>query len=159
MSEYGLHRRLSYEQMLSSRYALQNSPAHGREWTLDRSATVLLSRLEVQGPMSVGELAEAFGLDISTIHRQVAAAMKAGLIERIPDPDGGQARKHRSTAEGVRRLHLELENRDELSRLVTADWTEDELGAFVALMSKFNRKLETLRNQQWPRPYPTDGED
>lgn len=76
--DHELYSQLSYEHMLSSRYALHNAPPHGREWSLDRSAALLLSRMDVEGAMSVSELAEALDLDISTIHRQVAAAMKSG---------------------------------------------------------------------------------
>ncbi|MCY1683002.1 MarR family winged helix-turn-helix transcriptional regulator [Kocuria sp. SL71] len=86
---------LMYEHMLMSRHALQGSAPRLRPETLERSAAVLLARLQASGPMSVGELAEAFDLDVSTVHRQVAAAMKSGLIERVEDPDGGSARKHR----------------------------------------------------------------
>jgi DNA-binding MarR family transcriptional regulator len=146
------HASLMYEQMLLSRYALQGTPAHGREFALDRSATVLLARLEASGPMAVGELAEAFGLDVSTVHRQVAAAMKAGLIERIKDPDGGAARKHRPTAEGARRLHAEFEARAQAMRMATADWTDEEVETLVTLMRRFNEGMESRRGQSWPRP-------
>ena len=59
--------------------------------------------------MSIGELSDAFGLDASTLNRQTAAAMRAGLLERIPDPDGGMARKFRITDEGARMLDEERE--------------------------------------------------
>lgn len=146
------HDDLTYEQMLLTRSALQGAPAKAREWLLDRSAVVLIARLEASGPMSVGELAEAFGLDISTVHRQVATAMRAGLIERITDPRGGAARKHRPTAEGLRRFHAEMDARAESFRTATADWTENEVATFTALMRRFNQGLEELRGQPWPRP-------
>lgn len=149
------HARLSYENMLSSRYALYNAPPHGREWTIDRSAALLLSRLDVEGPMSIGALAQALDLDISTVHRQVAAAMKAGLIERITDPQGGQARMHQPTTEGLKQLHEEFTQRDQLSRLVTRDWPAAELDTFLHLLTKYNQGLEALRDTRWPRPYPT----
>jgi DNA-binding MarR family transcriptional regulator len=146
------HTRLTYEQMLLTRAALQGTPARNREWVLDRSAAVLIARLEASGPMSVGELAEAFGLDVSTVHRQLAAALKAGLVERIPDPEGGAARKHRPTTEGARRFHEEMSARAESFRTVTAAWTDEEVETFVTLMRRFNQGLEALRGQPWPRP-------
>src|SRR5699024_2393286 len=93
------------EQMLLTRFALQNVAPKNREVRLDRSAVILLSRLRMQGPMSVAELADAFDVDVSTIHRQTTAAMKAKLLERIPDPDGGVARKLRPTEQGMHRLN------------------------------------------------------
>lgn len=81
---------VEYEQMLLSRHTFLNKGGGRRkDGVLERSAYILLSRIRVQGPMSIGELSEAFGLDASTLNRQTAAAMRAGLVERIPDPDGG----------------------------------------------------------------------
>lgn len=156
MADHDLYSQLSYEYMLSSRYALHNAPPHGRDWSLDRSAALLLSRMDVEGAMSVSELAEALDLDISTIHRQVAAAMKSGLVERIEDPDGGQARKHRPTQEGLHRLRAEFKSRDHLSQQVTQSWSPEELETFLKLLTRFNQDLETLRGSEWPRPYPTE---
>lgn len=146
------HTELTYEQMLLTRSALQGTPARNREWVLDRSAAVLIARLEASGPLSVGELAEAFGLDVSTVHRQLAAALRAGLVERIQDPDGGAARKHQPTAEGSRRFHAEMSARAESFRSVTAGWTDEEVETFVVLMRRFNQGVEALRGQPWPRP-------
>lgn len=143
---------LAYEHMLISRHALQGSSAHGREPALDRSATVLLARLAAQGPMSVAELADAFDLDISTVHRQVAAAMKHGLIERVGNREGGNARKHVPTDEGSRRLAAELDSRAEAVHKVVDQWDESELDQLVSLMRKFNRDVEELRGKPWPRP-------
>lgn len=142
----------AYEHMLISRHALQGSSAHGREPALDRSATVLLARLAAQGPMSVAELADAFDLDISTVHRQVAAAMKHGLIERVGNREGGNARKHVPTDEGSRRLAAELDSRAEAVHKVVDQWDESELDQLVSLMRKFNRDVEELRGKPWPRP-------
>ena len=83
-SESRTLRALMYEHMLMSRHALQGSAPRLRSATLERSAAVLLARLEASGPLSVGELAEAFDLDVSTVHRQVAAAMKAGGRDNGP---------------------------------------------------------------------------
>jgi DNA-binding MarR family transcriptional regulator len=146
-----LQHALVYEHMLLSRHALQGAPPHERDAALDRSAAVLLARLDAQGPMTVAELADAFGLDVSTVHRQVAAAMRSGLIERIRDPEGGVARKHRASAEGARRLAAELEARRVSSGRVTADWSREDLATFVALMRRFNEGVEAVRGQPWPR--------
>ncbi|MEU3506033.1 MarR family transcriptional regulator, partial [Streptomyces hundungensis] len=76
---------------------------------LDRSAYLLLCRIDTQGPMSIGQLADAFGLDTSTVNRQTAALLRCGLAERVMDPDGGMARKLRITDEGGRRLRADRE--------------------------------------------------
>ncbi len=147
----GLRHELVYEHMLSSRHAPQGVAPHEREVILDRSAVVLLARLAAQGPMTVGELADAFSLDVSTVHRQVTAAMNNGLVERIRDPAGGVARKHRPTEEGARRLAAELAVRRDFVERVTADWAEEDVAAFVALLRRFNQGVEAVRGRPWPR--------
>lgn len=139
---------VEYEQMLLSRHELLRRRPHA----LDRSAYVLLSRIRVQGPMSIGELSDAFGLDASTLNRQTAAAMRAGLVERIPDPTGGIARKFRITDKGSRMLD---EQRDSIVRSldrVMAGWSDDDISAFAAYLRRFNRDIETLSQRPWPRP-------
>jgi hypothetical protein len=44
---------------------------------LDRSGYILLSRIRVEGPISIGELSEALRLDASTLNRQTAALLAA----------------------------------------------------------------------------------
>lgn len=153
MTTPGAHEALAYEQMLLTRHALQNTTPKTRDVVLDRSATVLLARLEASGPLSVGQLAEAFGLDVSTVHRQVAAAIKAGLIERVQDTKEGVARTHRPTPEGARRLAEELASRAGSLRLITSGWSAGELDEFLRLLTKFNLDVEQLRGQQWPRDH------
>src|SRR5699024_4377126 len=101
--------------------------------------------------MAVAELAEAFDMDVSTIHRQTTAAMKAGLLERIPDPDGGIARKLRPTEEGVRRLTAELDARKRGFARILDDWTDDEVSDFVDYLRRYNEAVEARRGKRWPR--------
>lgn len=142
---------LVHEHMLLSRHALQGARPYDRKTPLDRSATVLLSRLAAEGPMTVAELADVFDLDISTVHRQIAAAMKKGLVERLSDPAGGVARKHRATGDGTRRLAAELDARRASAERVVADWSDEDLDTFVTLLRRFNEGVEVVRGKPWPR--------
>ncbi|WP_019927877.1 MarR family winged helix-turn-helix transcriptional regulator [Nocardia sp. BMG111209] len=119
---------------------------------LDRySAYVLLSRIRDEGPMSIGQLSDAFGLDASTLNRQTAAMRRVGIVERIPDPDGGIARKFRITAEGMRRLELErLGNIAGLSQ-VFEDWSDADIAEFAAYLRRFNVDIERMEGRSWPR--------
>lgn len=146
-------RRLEYEQMLLSRH-LHMSKANGRrkDGALERSAYILLSRIRVQGPMSIGELSDAFGLDASTLNRQTAAALRAGLVERIPDPEGGIARKFRLTKEGERRLDEEREGNVRSLDEIMADWSAEEIAVFADCLKRFNADIERLHGSPWPRP-------
>ncbi len=142
---------VEYEQMLLSRHGLQGG-GRRKDSVLERSAYILLSRIRVQGPMSIGELSEAFDLDVSTLNRQTTAAMRAGLVERIPDPEGGMARKFRITEEGARMLDEERAGMiDSLDR-VMADWTDEEIAVFASCLRRFNADIERLGGRPWPRP-------
>ncbi|MEV6259168.1 MarR family transcriptional regulator [Streptomyces sp. NPDC051784] len=144
---------VEYEQMLLSRHGLLNQRKGRRaDGVLERSAYILLSRIRVQGPMSVGELSEAFDLDASTLNRQTAAVMRAGLVERIPDPDGGMARKFRITEEGAKALDTEREGMVASLERVMTDWSDEDISAFAGYLRRFNTDIERLGGRPWPRP-------
>ncbi|KUN86322.1 MarR family winged helix-turn-helix transcriptional regulator [Streptomyces griseoruber] len=144
---------VEYEQLLLSRHTFLNQRGGRRKNSLlERSAYILLSRIQVQGPMSIGELSDAFGLDASTLNRQTAAAMRAGLIERIPDPAGGMARKFRLTDEGLRLVDAEREGIVDILDQVMHDWSEDDIAAFAGYLRRFNHGIEAIGGRPWPRP-------
>ncbi|MFF1836671.1 MarR family winged helix-turn-helix transcriptional regulator [Streptomyces sp. NPDC058231] len=143
---------VEYEQMLLSRHALVHHKSVRREGGLERSAYILLSRIRIQGPMSIGELSDAFGLDASTLNRQTGAAMRSGLVDRIPDPDGGMARKFRLTDKGARLLDEERERTVEGLDRVMADWSDQDIAGFAAYLKRFNTDIERLGGRPWPRP-------
>ncbi|MEU9213222.1 MarR family transcriptional regulator [Streptomyces sp. NPDC048415] len=144
---------VEYEQMLLSRHGLlHHKGGRTKEGVLERSAYILLSRIRVQGPMSIGELSDAFGLDDSTLNRQTAAAMRAGLVERIPDPEGGMARKFRITGEGERLLDEERQGLVRSLDRIMADWSETDIAAFASYLRRFNTDIERIGGRPWPRP-------
>ncbi|WP_329297749.1 MarR family winged helix-turn-helix transcriptional regulator [Streptomyces sp. NBC_00659] len=144
---------VEYEQMLLSRHGWMNHRGgRTKDGVLERSAYILLSRIRIQGPMSIGELSDAFGLDDSTLNRQTAAAMRSGLVERIPDPDGGMARKFRITDEGARLLDEERQGLIDALDRVMADWPEDDIAAFASYLRRFNTGIERIGGRPWPRP-------
>ncbi|MEU4840446.1 MarR family winged helix-turn-helix transcriptional regulator [Nocardia testacea] len=145
---------IEFETMLLGRHSLNahlRRPDH-----LERSAYLVLRRLRIEGPMSIGELSEAFGLDTSTVHRQTAAMLKAGLVERIPDPEGGLARKFRITDEGERRVLADRDyNINALDRLLRG-WSDEDVRTFAAYLERFNTDLEAREARPWPRPSRTE---
>ncbi|MFJ8753551.1 MarR family transcriptional regulator [Streptomyces sp. NPDC102441] len=144
---------VEYEQMLLWRHDLaHHRGGHHRNALLEQSAYVLLSRIRVQGPMSNGELSDAFGLDASTLNRQTAAAAHAGLAERIADPDGGMARKFRITDKGARLLDEERERIVRALDRVMGDWPDADIAAYAAYLKRFNTGIEHLSERPWPRP-------
>lgn len=144
---------IDFETMLLGRYLHLHSPRPRRTGgQLDNSAYTILFRLSMEGPMSTGQLSDALALDTSTMHRQTTAMLKAGLLDRIPDPDGGMARKFQLTAEGRARLDAEQAANVAALDRVMADWTPDDVAAFAGYLRRFNIDIERLGGRSWPRP-------
>ncbi|MFJ5710620.1 MarR family winged helix-turn-helix transcriptional regulator [Streptomyces sp. NPDC093105] len=143
--------RVEFETMLLSRHSHLHAPRARVGGGLDRSAYVLLTRIRMHGPMSIGQLTDAFGLDASTLNRQTAAMLRAGVVERIPDPDGGIARKFRITEEGERRLAADRSyNIGGLQRIME-HWSPEDVTRFADFLERFNRDIERLEGRPWPR--------
>ncbi|TDV53577.1 MarR family winged helix-turn-helix transcriptional regulator [Actinophytocola oryzae] len=138
---------ISRELTLISRHQLVTA-ARG---VLERSAYLILNRIDVTGPMTARELADALQLEISTVTRQVAAMLREDVVERIPDPAGGLARRLRITPTGATRLATDRERyRTGLAKLVT-DWPDDDCTALYRLLRDLNERIENLQGTPWPR--------
>ncbi|MET7466774.1 MarR family transcriptional regulator [Nonomuraea sp. NPDC005501] len=124
----------------------------GRHRHIDRMAYILLSRVRLEGMMSIGQLSDAFGLDVSTLNRHTSALLRSGLVERIPDPDGGMARKFRLTGAGERYLDDERAKNVNGLEKVLVNWTPEEVATFAAYLRRFNTDVERLAGRPWPRP-------
>ncbi len=133
---------LEYEQLMLSRYTVAQ---HRSQDAMDRSVYLLLSRIDALGPMSIGELSEAFLLDASTLQRQTGAAMRTGVLMRIPDPDGGLARKFALTEQGRAQLRDVREHSVEVLHNLLTDWPDDDVNRFAELMRRFNSSIEDYR--------------
>ncbi|MFJ6015025.1 MarR family winged helix-turn-helix transcriptional regulator [Streptomyces sp. NPDC092952] len=143
--------------LLSRHFIAARGPRAGQ--SLERSAYVLLTRLEVGEPLTLKELALTFQVDVSTINRQVSAMLRNGLVERIPDPDGGLARKFRPTALGLERLAADRAvSRAGANRLIgISGWTQERTEEFVTLLIEFNQSIERLEGLTWSRTGRPEG--
>ncbi|WP_040167263.1 MarR family winged helix-turn-helix transcriptional regulator [Microbacterium gorillae] len=144
---------LQFEMMLVMRH-LNHLQRHAdwEEAPLDRSAYVLMSRISVDGPLTIRELREVLGLDDSTLNRQTAAIVRAGHLERTPDPDGGVARKFRLTEAGRKRL---ADERDSYARElggVVDGWSPADRAGLIATLRRFNEAYEATEARPWARP-------
>jgi len=117
-----------------------NSGGFGAEF----SALMLLFPLRHHGPMRVTDLAELKGTDPSTISRQTAQLVKAGLARREADPADGRASRLAVTETGLSAcLHLH-EARQALLSQALSDWPAERVTAFVDLFQEFNSSVEAL---------------
>jgi DNA-binding MarR family transcriptional regulator len=114
------------------------------EMDLDRSAYGILCRLADEGPQRLGLLAVAFGLDPSTITRQVQAMEKAQLVRRSPDPDDRRASILDLTEEGRSVLaHTRAYRRKRLEQ-VFGDWPGADREELARLLTKANDSIASM---------------
>jgi DNA-binding MarR family transcriptional regulator len=108
------------------------------------SALMLLFPLRHLGPMRVTDLAEVKQADPSTISRQVAQLVKAGLARREADPVDGRASRLAVTDIGLaacQRLH---DARHGLLSEALSHWPPERITAFADLFTEFNSSVEAL---------------
>ena len=108
------------------------------------SALLLLFPLRHLGPMRVTDLAEIKQADPSTISRQAAQLVKAGLARRQADPVDGRASQLAITDTGLaacQRLH---EAQHALLSDALSDWSPERITAFADLFTEFNSSVEAL---------------
>ncbi|WP_229852595.1 MarR family winged helix-turn-helix transcriptional regulator, partial [Streptomyces albospinus] len=112
--------------------------------SMDRAAYLLLNRLDQEGPMGVKALACGMGIDSSTVTRQVAPLVDAGLVSRATHPEDGRAVVLELSERGHARLDEVRASRRALMALVTEEWSEEERAAFCTLLTRFNASLADL---------------
>ncbi|HWL97166.1 MAG TPA: MarR family transcriptional regulator [Nocardioidaceae bacterium] len=111
---------------------------------LDRSAYAILCRIDDEGPQRLGALATVFGLDPSTITRQVQALERAGLAARSTDARDRRVSLLALTEPGLAAVHATRQHRRNQLNLLLADWPEDEVNDFAALLERLNDSLNRL---------------
>jgi len=114
------------------------------EVDLDRSGYGILGRLADEGPQRIGLLAAAFGLDPSTITRQVQALEKINLVHRHPDPQDRRASILDLTEEGREVLERTRSFRRKRLEEVLADWPRVDREEFGRLLTQMNTSITDL---------------
>ncbi len=109
---------------------------------VERAAYVLLARLVLEGPRRSNALAEAVHSDPSTVSRQVAGLVRAGLVERRSDPDDGRASLLAATEEGLRVFQANRDRRNHDLSAITEHWPETDRRTLVDLLDRLTTDLE-----------------
>jgi DNA-binding MarR family transcriptional regulator len=116
-------------------------PADG----VEHAAYVLLAHLNCVGPVRASALAEAVHSDPSTISRQISGLVKAGLVERRPDPEDGRACLLAATSEGERVFEAKRRARRRHTAAMLTHWSPADRNQFVTLLDRFNTDFENYR--------------
>ncbi|HEU5043225.1 MAG TPA: MarR family transcriptional regulator [Nocardioidaceae bacterium] len=111
---------------------------------LDRSAYGIMCRLADEGPQRLGSFATAFGLDPSTITRQVQALERTGLAARTTDVTDRRASILDLTEEGREVLARTRAYRRQRLRDAMSDWSDEDKFEVARLLTKLNTSLDTL---------------
>lgn len=108
---------------------------------LETSAFKLLWVLSDDQPRTLRELADELELDLSTINRQVNAAVRTGLLERFTVP-GSPSKPVRPTAEGRRLYDHDKAVHADLLRSVLAEMGADGARDLIRSLGAFNDAYE-----------------
>lgn len=115
---------------------------------LERSAYGILCQLADEGAQRLGALASTFGLDPSTITRQVRALEDAGLAARTIDESDRRAAILDLTPEGREILERTRSHRRERLSKAMHDWSDEERVEFSRLLTKFNAAVDRFTAEQ-----------
>ncbi|MBD8870713.1 MarR family winged helix-turn-helix transcriptional regulator [Nocardioides donggukensis] len=103
---------------------------------------VVLQSLLDGGSCRQVDLAGSLQADKGAVSRSVQQLLDLGLVERLADPTDGRARQLALTEAGRRRLRVVAETRRATYVDRLAGWSDDELSALVAAMTRYNRDLD-----------------
>ncbi|WP_051838468.1 MarR family winged helix-turn-helix transcriptional regulator [Streptomyces sp. NRRL WC-3742] len=143
-----VHTQLQYQLALFARRMEQVRTSGGGVAALDRAAYLLLDRLDRHGPANIKALADALGVDSSTVTRQMAPLVASGLVGRVQDPADRRAVRLALTPHGCGQLAEVRDGRAELARRLVADWPPEEQHAFCSLLARFNLAMESYSADQ-----------
>ncbi|MEY9887200.1 DNA-binding MarR family transcriptional regulator [Catenulispora sp. MAP12-49] len=113
----------------------------------------LLAHLEDSGGCLAKDLAVRYGLDKSTVSRQVQALERLGFLERRPAPEDHRAQMLHLTPAGAGILAQVTESRYAAVAERLAGWDDEEIGRFAELLIRYNAPPETSGDDAITRGY------
>jgi DNA-binding MarR family transcriptional regulator len=105
----------------------------------------ILHHLAVAGASRQGPLAEAIGLDASTVSRHVRALLEDGLVVAERDPDDGRATVLDISDSGRQFLAAHLIRSRQTLQAATASFTDAERVELVRLLQKLAAALADMK--------------
>lgn len=95
--------------------------------SIEQSAYPILTYLSSFGPSRMTDLADAIGIDLSTLSRQVAVLERRQLVIRTADPFDRRARILRPTESGKEILTKIADAHQKVLAETLSDWSLDDL--------------------------------
>jgi DNA-binding MarR family transcriptional regulator len=113
---------------------------------MDAAGYALISQIELgtaggRPGVRASDVAQALGLDKSTVSRGITQLENLGLIERVGDPDDGRARLLRLTTVGAERFDAMRTQRQTEFRAILERWNPTDLADLGRLLARLNNDL------------------
>ena len=113
---------------------------------MDAAGYALISQIELgtsagRAGARASDVAQALGLDKSTVSRGLSQLETLGLIERVGDPDDGRARLLRLTETGAERFGAMRSQRQAEFRALLDRWESADLATLGRLLARLNLDL------------------
>lgn len=115
----------------------------GLEW----AAMGVLGDVIKRGPLRQTDLAACSLLDQSTVSRHVAALVKAGLVERRPDPGDGRASLLAGTATGLDAFARFAGQRTHAVARMVEHWDLDDVERLTGYLRRLVDDFENRRSE------------
>ena len=142
LSEEVLRLHRAFNTMRQQLTANNATSGEGVEW----AAYGLLFQLVNDGPRRSSALADAACVDPSTVSRQVAQLVKAGLVTRQSDPEDGRASLLVATEQGRAAYAAKQEHRARMFDHVLDGWTPQDVDTLARLLAQFNDSFAAQRD-------------
>lgn len=108
---------------------------------IDPAQASVMHALSCRGAIRLGDLADAVGLDASTVSRHVQHLAERGLVEREHDPDDGRARIIALSADGAEALAESFRARREVLAEAVEDWSLEDRERLQELVGRLTAAL------------------
>ena len=108
---------------------------------VDRSAIIILARLDEHGALRLSDLAGDLCLDVSTMSRHARTLEERGYITREGDPDDGRAVRLTLAEPGRAVLAGAHENRRAWLEASLADWSDEERDQLTTMLTRLTAAL------------------
>ncbi len=142
LGEQVIRLQRAFAAMRQQLVASRSTSDDGVEW----AAYGLLFQLVNDGSRRSSALAETACIDPSTVSRQVAQLVKAGLVVRQSDPEDGRASLLVATERGREAYAAKLEHRQRMFARVLEGWPAEDVDTLTALLARFNDSFVEQRS-------------
>lgn len=103
----------------------------------------ILSRLDEEGPQSIGKLAERLGMERTTCTREVAPLVEAGLVEGMTGSDR-RRRLMRLTSSGVRKRAEAYPLWERVQRMVADEFGDANVADLLVRLTRLRDSSDRL---------------